>query len=353
MPAYINKQGYIRVSIPGFDGTLTSWRGQPVRPLPLEEKEELVRFFNMAILSGNPEAVKMWFPRERAKFLVKNISEPWLYHKAKRPCTLAIQSQHLKSWILPMVGNKDVRELTRQDFYWIRERWGDSAMGKAVRKNAQALINWAWREGMTDKPIYLPSISIPRKPTPYIELADRWRIHKALPEGPYQDMLIISIEMGLRRAEIVALKWDCVDFDRDVLKIIRTLSANEIVEMRKGGDEYWAPLTDRVKNMLLDRRKHRKSHWLFHGPEGNHLWADAFSKEFKVAARACGLPQATLHHCRHSLVIDLLSEGKSIEYVAALIGDNITTVQKHYAGLGIRHLRRVAKVFKKGESNHV
>jgi len=344
MPAYINKQGYIRVTFLGFDGVLSSWRGQPIRPLPLQEKEKLVDFFNMAILSGKPEAVTMWFPRERAKYLVKNICWTWLESKARRPCTIAQQTQHLKRYILPMVGNKDVRELNRQDFYWIRERWGDSAMGKAVRKNCQAILNWAWREGMTDRQIYLPTITVARKPTPYIELSDRWRIHKALTSGPYQDMLIISIEMGLRRGEIVALRWDCVDFERDVLKIIRTLSANEIVLMRKGGDEHWAPLTDRVKGMLLELRRHRKSHWLFHGPNGNHLWADQFSKEFKRAARACGLPQATLHHCRHSLVIDLLSEGKSLEYIAALIGDLVTTVQKHYAGLGIRHLRRIVKM---------
>lgn len=349
MPARINHQGYIRVSFPGFDGVLTSWRGQPVRPMPLEEKEELCWFFNMAILSGNTEAVKSWFPRERAKYLLKNICWPWLYHKAKRPQTIAQQESHLKKYIIPMVGNKDVRELNRQDFYWIRERWGDSAMAKGVRRNCQALLNWAWREGMTDKQIYLPEITVPKKPTPYIELADRWRIHKAMIPGPYQDMLIISIEMGLRRGEIVAVRWDAMDFDKDVLKIIRTLSAKEIVDMRKGGDEYWPPMTQRVRDMLLELRRHRKTYWVFPGSKGNHLWADEFTKAFKKAARECGLPQAKLHHCRHSLAIDLLSEGKPIEYVAAVLGDTIATVQKYYTGKGIRNLRRIVKMEGKGD----
>lgn len=343
MPASINKQGYIRITFLGFDKPLTIWRGQSIRPMPIEEKQKLCEFFNMAILSGKTEAVKMWFPRERAKHLMKNICWIWLEYKLRRPATIAQYTILLKRYIVPQVGNKTIHEFTRQDFYWIRQIHGDTEMARQVRKICQAILNWAWKEGMMDRQLFLPIISVPKKPTPYIELRDRWRIYDRVnPE--YQDPILFSIEMGMRIGEILALRWDAIDFKHERIKVFRVLSAGVLVDMRKGGDEIWLPMSTRIKTMLENRRQIRKNQWVFSGKWGNHLWPQTVTKAFKRAARECGLPHARLHHCRNSFAIDLISAGYSLEEVGAYLGQRHRSTTEQYKGFGIRKLRPVRKM---------
>lgn len=155
-------------------------------------------------------------------------------------------------------------------------------------------LQWAWQEGMIDRQVFVPSIKIPAKPTPWIELKDRWGIWE-LVDDLHKPPLMLSIEMGFRIGEIVALQWDCIDLDKSLIRIMRSLSDRTIIEMRKGGDELWAPLNmpynQTATAMLREKRKHRKSHWVFPGPKGKHLWSQRVSMAFKEAAREYGLPQ--------------------------------------------------------------
>ena len=341
MPATINNQGYIRVSFPGFDKPLTSWRGQRVRHMPIKEKQELCQFFNMAILSGNLDAVKTWFPREQAKYLIKKIAWQWLEHKTKRPATIHQQADILKKYIIPRVGDKSVKEITRQDFYWIRETWGDTQMARGVRATAQAILNWAWREDMMDRQIYLPTITVSKKPTPYIEIEDRWKIYNEV-DPQYRDPVLLSIEQGMRVGEIVALQWNAIDFENEKIKLIRALSKHQIVDMRKGGDEVWIDMTEKVKDMLSRRKQPMGSLWVFPAQKGNHTWSNRVSKAFKDAAKKIGLPHARLHDCRHSVAIDMRLEGHPLEYIQERLGQKERKTTERYIGqVGFRRLKRV------------
>jgi len=342
MPASITQKGYVRVVHQGFDATLTAWRNQKLSSYP-ETAKMLCDLFNQLILMGNFR-VSDWFPKERAKMLIKNIAWTWLEHKAKRPATLQDQGYILKKHVIPQVGTKSIQELTRQDFYWIRENHGDTHMACQIRRTAQAVLNWAWKEGMMDRQLFLPVISVPKKPTPYIELRDRWRIYNRIEDPEYQDPALLSIEMGMRVGEICALKWDAIDFEHEKIKLIRSLSRHEVVDMRKGGDEVWLPMTDKVKAMLERRKGARRSHWVFFGKKGNHLWTNYVSRAFKKAARECGLPHARLHHCRNSFAIDLASQGYSLEEIGAYLGHRNRATTERYKGFGIRKLRAAVEM---------
>jgi len=351
MPASINQQGYIRVSFPGFDRCLTSWRGQSVLKLPLEEKEKLCEFFNMAIVSGNLEAVKTWFPRERAKYLIKRIAWQWFNSKPKRTATISSQTYLLKKYILPRTGDKSAQEITRQDFYWIREAHGDTQMARDIRATCQAILTWAWREGMMDKQIYLPTIMVPKRPTPYIEFADRWHIHAKV-DPRYQDPILLSIELGMRVGEIVALKWDAIDLPHNRIKLIRSLSKTKIEDMRKSGDEVWLniDIAPKTRKMLEKRRKQLVSEWVFPAERGGFTWSNRVSKAFKAAAKACGLPQVRLHDCRHSCSIDWIEQGRSLEEVQARLGHRERRTTEGYIGLlGYRRMGKVVEMEEKDD----
>ena len=130
MPAWINERGYIRVTFPGFDKTLTNWRGQRLKDFPREQVEKLCDSFNQAIMFGNAESIKTWFPGERAKHLVKRLACTWLEATNKADTTIKAQQRDLEHFILPEIGDKAVQEVTRQDFYWIRKNLSTPRQGK-------------------------------------------------------------------------------------------------------------------------------------------------------------------------------------------------------------------------------
>jgi len=352
MPAYIDGRGYIRVTFPGFDKTLTNWRGQKVKDFPLKDKQILCDHLNQCILMGNTEAVKTWFPGERAKHLVKRLAYTWLDSAPKADSTIKAQQYDLERYILPQIGDKTIQELTRQDFYWIRQNHGDTWMARRLRAECKAFHNWAWKEGITDRQIFPPSVKVPAKPTPYIEIRDRWGIWKLVEDQACRAPLILSIELGLRRGEVVTLQRDCLDFERGLLRIMRHIDGDKVVPMRKGGDEYWAPFdmpySQRAKEVLTNLKAEKAIPWLFQGSTGNHLPAQRMGRKFKEAARKYGLPQARLHYCRHSFAQDRIAEGYHLEEVQALLGHTSKSTTEKYKGLGIRHLRKLEVMGGKG-----
>ena len=340
MPARI-KDGYLRVTFLGFDRKLPVWRGQRIRDLAPEQQEKLVWTFNEMILSGNYDAVKMWFPKERAKLLIKKICWDWLYHKPKRPATIDQQKDTLEKYLIPHNGKQSVKELTLQDFDWIRKEHGDTYMAKQIRSTVQAVLNYTWRKGLMDKQLYIWPISTAKKPTPYIELADRWQIH-SIADPFYQDAILLSIECGMRVGEIVALQWGAILFEHERIKLVRALSGRDIVDMRKGGDEVWIPMRGTTKEMLLRRRKNIDSLWVFPAYHGGHTWRNRITMAFKVAAKKIGLPHARLHHNRNCVAIDMGLAGASLEEIQEQLGHRVRQTTEKYKGqIGFRRMGKV------------
>jgi len=344
MPARIDpRTGYVRVTHQGFDKPLTRWENrQRILDMDDEAKQRICDVCNGLIYMGRFDVVKSFFPRERAKTLVKNLYWQWQDFKYRRSATLHEQEKHGKKYILPEMGHKSVQELTRKDTYWIRKRWGDTAMARGVSSTLQAFLTWCVKEGHMEKHIYVPTIKVPRKATPYIELEDRWLIHSKVTPERFKEPLILSIEMGLRIGEVVALKWDAVDLRNGEIRIIRSLSYDKVEDMPKEGDEKTLPMTEKVRDLLA--KKDRSSEWVFPAPKGNFIWPNYISSAFKNAAREIGLPQVTLHHCRHSFGKDQ----ESLEDAQYLLGHKSRTTTERYIGRGVRRLNKVEKIRREG-----
>ena len=142
MAARIESRGYIRVTwTPArFDRILPTWKGKKYRHLPNEEKQPICDMINMLLYSGNFESVKLLFPGERAKTLVKKLVYIWLDSKPRSAGTYKTYTRILNTVFLPRLGDKAVHELTRADFYWIREGWGDTYMARQIRAMIQSFI---------------------------------------------------------------------------------------------------------------------------------------------------------------------------------------------------------------------
>lgn len=137
---------------------------------------------------------------------------------------------------------------------------------------------------------------------------------------------------GLRGSDVADLRWDALDLQAGTLRW----------ETRKRGVWVTIPLADQLKRMLEaveDWRRPRARDKIFPGATRTKL----YSIIRKLGDRA-GVTKCNPHRFRDTLSVTILEKGGTIYDVAKILGDAVTTVEKHYAPFTDRLQERVRKI---------
>ncbi|MCO6050642.1 site-specific integrase [Mesorhizobium sp. RP14(2022)] len=148
--------------------------------------------------------------------------------------------------------------------------------------------------------------------------------------------VMVAASTGMRRGEVLALRWRDVDFDA------LTLQVRQVVEETKEGVRVKEPKTDRGRRtislparLVAELKRHKKeiaelrlklgmgkaNHDLvFPTIDGGMRAPRPFSKEFAREAKAAGVPHVTFHGLRHTHITHLLRSGVPVHVVATRAG---------------------------------
>lgn len=148
--------------------------------------------------------------------------------------------------------------------------------------------------------------------------------------------VMVAASTGMRRGEVLALRWKDIDLDR------ATLQVRQVVEETKAGLAIKEPKTDRSRRtialparLVQEIRQHRKQQaelrlrlglgkddrdLVFPTMDGNMRVPRAFSKEFARIADKAGVGHVTFHGLRHTHITHLLRSGVPVHVVSARAG---------------------------------
>ena len=164
-----------------------------------------------------------------------------------------------------------------------------------------------------------PTVGVKRgteqsRPAPYLSSEEINRVVSASP-APYRDAVATLFDTGLRRGELVALRWADVDLGRGVLT----------VRVSKSGRDRMVPLTPRVSEILA--RLPRTGETVF--PEVNPMY---LTHKFPGWAKRAGIAAPMrLHDCRHVFASGLARAGVPIPAIAGLTGHSTMQMVLRYA----------------------
>ena len=150
--------------------------------------------------------------------------------------------------------------------------------------------------------------------------------------------VIISLFCGLRRSEVLALKWRNVDLDRKVIMVREALE-----ETRSHGIQFKAPKSKAGKrdislpDIVVDTlREYRRSQLefrlrlglgkltdddlLFSTREGEPISPRNFSVYWIRAAASIGMPDITFHALRHTYASQLIASGVDVVTISKRLG---------------------------------
>ena len=108
---------------------------------------------------------------------------------------------------------------------------------------------------------------------------------------------------GLRRGELVALRWCDVDFEREAIRV-RGTYANGALTSPKSGNGRSVPMVAQVATALaqLGQRDHDvgEEDLVFPGEHGGYLDGSALRRRYVAAQTAAGPPLIRFHDLRHT-----------------------------------------------------
>lgn len=158
----------------------------------------------------------------------------------------------------------------------------------------------------------------------------------AIRDEPIYPLVKITALYGLRRSELLGLKWDSIDFETGTLTIRHTVTkVSRVVEKdkTKNASSYRSfPLTDEVRSILLSAKaaaqenrrlfgvSYHQCDYVFTWPDGRPISPDYVTEKFSALLKKHGLPHIRFHELRHSCASLLLNNGFGLKDVQEWLG---------------------------------
>ncbi len=148
--------------------------------------------------------------------------------------------------------------------------------------------------------------------------------------GTWREMIIMSVDTGLRLGELAALDWPSVNFEKNEIVVRRSFTVKQI-SSPKSNRERRIPMTNRVYQMLL--AKNERIGFVFTiEPSKPILQNRCLNNLVRICQRA-GLRRLKWHTLRHTFASRLVSHGAPLKGIQALLGHSEIQTTMRYAHL--------------------
>ena len=139
------------------------------------------------------------------------------------------------------------------------------------------------------------------------------------------EMYYVELATGLRRGELLGLKWEDIDLDRGSLRVKRQIARidGEVVEapLKTKNAYRTLPLAeDTIQVLQQQRKKVGGSPWVFSSPVGGPISPDSVLHMLHRVLRRAGLPRVRFHDLRHTFATLALQNGVDVKTVSSMLG---------------------------------
>ena len=178
------------------------------------------------------------------------------------------------------------------------------------------------------------SIKLLREPKGRLRFLEKEEIVKLLKfcRGHLKPIVIVALNTGMRRGEILGLKWHDIDFKRNVITLLNT----------KNGEKKEVPINEQVKTALIRVGKHPDSPYVFCNKEGRPY--GKVRKSFFTACKKADIINFRFHDLRHTFASQLVMSGVDLNTVRELMGHKDMRMTIRYSHLSPSHKKRAVDI---------
>ena len=272
------------------------------------------------------------------------------------PTTFPFYESVVRDMLIPMFGTlrmRDIRTHHVQQFiqYLYNDRpRGDGAEGhiapatvKRYTTVLRSILTLAYKMEYIDEDVGVSRrIEFPKADTPEVEaftMEEVTDILQAAESEPLQIRALVEVALftGLRRGEIVGLKWDDVDLDKRLLSVKRSIyKPKDQKALEKAPKSKCSIRTIAIPERLCDTLRAYKEHQDRHASFIGHAWQnlgyifteeDGYvmnphtpTKQFSKFLKRHNIRHLKFHGLRHTSATMLLANGCDIKTVSVRLG---------------------------------
>jgi len=155
-------------------------------------------------------------------------------------------------------------------------------------------------------------------------------------------IVLVALHTGMRRGEILNLKWSQVDLERRIIK----------VEGTKNGKIRHIPINDVLYEEFqkLKKSKENKEGFVFVNPKTGKPFK-CIKRAFKKATVKAGIEGLRFHDLRHTFASRLTEKGVDLITVKDLLGHSTVKVTERYTHSNMNQKRKAVETLVKKQSN--
>lgn len=220
----------------------------------------------------------------------------------------------------PEIDARQVRAYLAELIDAGRSDWTVNGHARAIR----ALLRFWQAEGYIPAPVVFAMPKIEKKRLPCLSAEEVGRVLESCKDPREKAVILLMVDSGLRRAEVIGLNWGDVDMLSGLVRVARG----------KGGKARSVVIGATTRRALLAYRRKlptiADNSPLIQTRDGQRFTGDGLLQLFRRLSKRSGI-HLSPHALRRSFVILSLRSGMDVLHLQALLGHSSLDMVQHYA----------------------
>ena len=148
-------------------------------------------------------------------------------------------------------------------------------------------------------------------------------LQEANATGVYE-MYYIELATGLRRGELLGLKWTDIDWKNGIIKVRRQAARadGQIVEapLKTKNSHRAVTISQQAIEVLKNQKVKTHDQYVFPSPNGGPISPDSVTNMLKRILERAGIPKVRFHDLRQTFASIALQNGVDIKTVSGMLG---------------------------------
>lgn len=267
----------------------------------------------------------------------------WLKGAGKelKPATVASYYSKIRKYFLPYVGQISLYKLEEETVADLQEQWKVLGLAESSQKVLFRLLSKtlkdAYKKGIVNENPCdnVPAIKIVKNKVRALSRSEQEKLEQAVhsDRSEKSTSAIIALDTGLRIGEIAALRWEDVDFEKQLIYVSHTYQRLSDPSTGKtflhrgtaksAASQRVVPMSNKVIRILEGLKKKSKTAYVF-SVNGKPCEPRLLTYHFHRVRKRAELETIHFHQLRHTFATRCVENRGDISSISQLMGHSST-----------------------------